>query len=81
MPLNVAQLQTAIKAAFDAASAPVKQTPSQAPDPNQLPKDLAAAINAFIKSADIVNINVQVTDAAGNSSGLTGKQSGVGQVQ
>ena len=81
MPLDVTQLEHAIKAAFDAALAPTKKTPPESPDPNQLPKDLAAAINAFVQSGDVGSVAMDIVDAAGNPSGLTAKQSRVGKVK
>jgi hypothetical protein len=81
MPLDVTGLQNAIKAAFDAAIAPTKQTPPATPDPNQLPKDLAAAISAFVKSGEVVKVKMSIADNAGNPSQLTATQSGAGKLQ
>lgn len=86
MPLDKTTLQSAIKAAFKKA----KDTPPP-DDPNDasqvqeqiltdLSADLANALDAFARGADVVQITVDVKNNASVLIG-TGTQTGVGKIQ
>jgi hypothetical protein len=86
MPLDTATLEASIKTAFKKA----KDTPPPA-DPGetgqaqeqiltQLAKDLAGAVNAFVRSGDVVQVTVQVRDLANAVIG-SGAQTGTGKIQ
>jgi hypothetical protein len=86
MALDVNALQTAIHAAFKKAKdTPAPSDPSQAGDLQeqiltQLAQDLSAAVNTFLTGGDVVQVTVQVKDAANTVIG-TGTQTGTGKIQ
>ncbi|MBB6253157.1 hypothetical protein [Nitrospirillum iridis] len=86
MPLNTITLQAAIKAAFEAAkntAAPADPAQSNAVQEqilNQLSQDLAAAVHAYLLSADIAGITVAVVNQAQQPIG-TGSQAGSVKLQ
>ncbi|MBI4670719.1 MAG: hypothetical protein HY741_03495 [Chloroflexi bacterium] len=86
MPLNKSELETKIKDAFKKAKAtPPPADPKDADKVQeqinaQLAKDLAAAIDAFIRGGDVKKITVDVNATGGGKIG-TGTQTGVGKVE
>jgi len=86
MPLDTISLQTAIKTAFKKAKdTPAPPDPSQASQTQeqiltQLAQDLANAINAFVRSGDVVQVTVQVKDNANNVIG-SGTQNNKGKIE
>ncbi len=78
MALDPTTLQSAIKTAFEKAkntpapSDPTKSDQTQETILATLSQDLAAAIDAYVKGASVINVKVQVTDP-------TQKPIGVGQ--
>lgn len=86
MPLKKTDLETQIKAAFKKAkdtpppSDPADASKVQEQINTQLAKDLADAIEAFVKSGDVTGVSVKVKNEGGVDLG-TGEQTGVGKVQ
>jgi len=86
MPLDKATLSTAIKQAFQTAqNTPPPADPSgagalQVQILTRLAADLANAIDAFARSADVTGVTVQVRDNANNIIG-TGAETGTGKLQ
>lgn len=85
MSLDVNTLRSAIFAAFKKA----KETPPG--DPNkadqlqaqiltQLAQNLSAAVQNFVRSGDVVQVEVQFTDPTTNKL-ITAKQTGTGKIQ
>jgi hypothetical protein len=79
VPLDASTLTTAIHAAFKKAKdTPPPADPSQADQAQeqiltQLAADLTSAIDTFVKSGDVVDVSVQVTDLTSHLIG-TGTQ-------
>jgi hypothetical protein len=69
MPLDIATLQNSIKAAFKKAKdVPPPNDPSQADQAQediltQLSRDLANAMNVFVRSAEVANVVVEVKNS------------------
>lgn len=87
MALKKNDLEAAILAAFKKAkSTPPPSDPKKADEVQeqintQLAKDLANAIDAFLRGGDVVQVKVDVTPPAGGAKIGTGTQTGVGKVQ
>ena len=70
MPLDTASLQNQIKMAFKKAKdTPAPSDPKDADQAQeqiltQLSQDLAAAVSAFVRGGDVLNVTVQVKDNA-----------------
>jgi hypothetical protein len=86
MPLDKSTLSDAIEQAFQTARSTPPPTDPGATDGLQaliltrLASDLADAIDAFARSADVTGVAVQVRDAANNIIG-TGTETGTGKLQ
>jgi hypothetical protein len=86
MALDLDTLQTAIHTAFKKAkdtpppSAPGQAGQTQEQILTQLAADLSSAIDAFVKTGDVVQVTVQVTDPTNHVIGA-GTQTGTGKIQ
>jgi hypothetical protein len=86
MPLDVSTLNSSILQAFqDAKKTPPPSDPSQASNVQDqiltnLAQALSSAINVFVRSGDVVQVTVDVTDPTNKKIG-TGTQTGVGKIQ
>jgi hypothetical protein len=90
MPLDADTLKTAIKAAFGKAKAtPPPQDPKDTDKVQEtildtLSQDLAAAIDAYVKAAQVAGVKVQVLDPATHQPLEVGQQTpalGFGKLQ
>src|SRR5262249_33936696 len=85
MSLDKNGLQTSIGAAFEKAKATPRPADPKDSDNiqrqvlSQLAQDLAAAIDTFVRSGDVLQVTVQVKDNANNVLG-TGTQTGNGKI-
>jgi len=86
MPLDISSLQTAITTAFKKAkSTPPPSDPSKSDQVQeqiltQLGLDLASAVNAFVRGADVIGVTVAVVDPSNKPIG-TGTETGTGKLQ